>query len=364
MLKYILIFLVFSCPAFAQGAMEMFNTSRFARTIRLGNAYTGVAEGPEALFYNSAAIADQQAYSLVVSRGQGYALVFSDDPKDFDLAIVIPYENYGSFGFSLNTSSYDFSGTEFNENIYSISYARKILDNLYFGIAGNYFYESFTGYIRTIENPSGRVGKLTGSAFDFNLSAFFLLPEFMKISELDKFRAGIQFKNILNTKMKTESPVSDGTPSEGIKFQNIRAGLSYTFVPGLDKIAGLYPLGFMLAFDAVMLGADYNFTEWQPNFGLELTLLEMLQLSFGRENEIQIKETYSYSPQHPVNRYGFGVTVPFQKLFNLSYRLDFKFDYSISDWQKISENNSDTFQGYTVKNINDKALSAGISIGL
>jgi hypothetical protein len=112
------------------------------------------------------------------------------------------------------------------------------------------------------------------------------------------------------------------------------------------------------------MGADYEFSEWQPNYGIELTLLEVIQLSFGRENEIQIKETYSYTPQYPVNRYGFGIKIPFQKLLDLTYKLELKFDYSISDWQKIDEERGRSEFIAIRGGIDNKAISASLIIGL
>jgi len=47
---------ILSAALHAQSGYEYFLTSRFARPIGLGHAYTAVAEGAEATFYNSAGL--------------------------------------------------------------------------------------------------------------------------------------------------------------------------------------------------------------------------------------------------------------------------------------------------------------------
>lgn len=325
-------------------AFDLFNTSRFARAIRLGNAYTGVAEGPEALYYNAAGIADQSLYSFTMSGGQGLGL-FVHKTSSYDYALIVPLSgNLGTIGLSVNKLSYYLDVYETNESIYNINYAKKLSENFSAGMTVSYYKLNFPNLSAGSDNEP-----ISGSAFDLNLSALYKLPGDFNISDKDKFQIGLQIKNILNTKVKY-----DDFPQDDYKFQNIRLGLSYSYNSGLEPIFNLSPLKFMLAFDAVLNGTDYEFKEWQPNYGLELTLFEILELSFGRENEIQIEETYSYSPQYPVNRYGFGINIPFSSQFKM------KFDYSISDWQKIDEEKGRS-EFYSInKSIDKHAVSVSV----
>lgn len=352
-----LILLITNVSISQSGALDIYNTSHFARAIRLGNAYTGVAEGPEAIFYNVAGIANQNSYSLIFSKGQGLG-IFAEEPRAYDYALIVPFlKEYGTLGLSANTFSYEFVGSKSKNNIYSINFARKMLDDLSIGISLNYYSVKMSNV--SISSLPNKLTSVSGSSFDINLSSLYKLPENVKFSENDSFQIGFQIKNILNTKVKY-----DNISQDDYKFQNIRLGFSYSYIPNLQSFFELSPLEFMLAFDAVFTGADYEFPEWQPNYGIELTLLEVIQLSFGRENEIQIKETYSYTPQYPVNRYGFGIKIPFQKLLDLTSKLELKFDYSISDWQKIDEEGGRSEFIAIRRSIDNKAISASLNIGL
>ena len=131
-----------------------------------------------------------------------------------------------------------------------------------------------------------------------------------------------------------------------MKHQVLRAGLSTIITPELPRVMNLNPVKFLIVADAVFYGSEYTFREWQPNFGLELTLLEILKFRYGRENEKQIKDDYDYSPQHPVKRYGAGITLPLHKWISSFNKIEIAFDYSNSDWDKIDEsNNSFSFWG-------------------
>lgn len=336
----------------AQSAFYLSDASRFARSIRLGNAYTGVAEGPEAMFYNAAGITSQDAYGFVFSEGQGFAILM-DGVKAFDYAITAPLPNhYGVLGVSINTLSMkpsdDYKSVE---NIYSINYARKFLYNLSFGITASYYHIKVTNQASLLGLTS-----VAGSAFDINLSSLYEIPGAFIFSENDALKIGFQIKNILNTKVKY-----DNTSHTDYKFQNIRIGASYSYMPELDKAFDLSPLEFMAAFDAVFLGSNYDFINFQPNFGVELRLFEILQVSYGREVEKQIRETYTYSPQHPVNRYGIGIKAPLQKFVNLPFAIELKVDYSVSDWKKLDEEKDGLVLGGN-RRIDNKAISAGLNI--
>jgi hypothetical protein len=356
-ISFALVFLIAEVAS-AQGAMDLFNTSRFARPIRLGNAYAGVAEGPETIFYNAAGLADQTSYSFIFSKGQGFGF-FIDDPSAFDYALVVPLGSLGTAALNINSLSFNIPPSDkINHYIYGISFAKELLPGFSMGTTLNYYRSVLNFVFYSFELSQIMNKEATGWAIDANVSALYRMPSQIKLSERDKFQVGVQVKNLLNSKFKYKD-----FPQEDLLFQNIRLGISYSYDPGFDYIYGLSPLKFMGAFDAVFMGQDYKYYEWQPNYGLELSLFEILQLSYGRENEIQIKESYSYSPQHPVNRYGFGLNIPFHKLFETSYEIKLAVNYSISDWQKIDEKNGSSQFVSINRSIENKAFSVGLGFG-
>ena len=331
---FLVIFSFLSTSMLAQrgGALYTLGYPRFAKAIRLGNAYTGIAEGSEALFYNPAGIANQDYYSVIFSKDMGAAL-FIDDFGSMDYSVVAPLpKNYGSVGIMINTLWMKFGSDKNSETVYSIHYARKIKNNFFLGISGGLYSTKFENL--QIYEPDGTftIKTISASAFGLSLSALYSMPEKLKLMKNDDFKIGFQFKNIVSSKLKYEE-----FDQEDVLFQNVRAGVSYKLVPDLKKIYGFYPIKFLAAFDAVFKAADYNFETWQPNYGLEVTLLEILKLSFGRENEIKIEDVYSSSVQFPVNRFGFGLIIPVNKFLRLKPKLDIKFNYAISDWQKLNE---------------------------
>jgi hypothetical protein len=337
---------------FAQEFYEILGTSHYARTIRLGNAYTGVAEGTEAIYYNIAGLADLTGYSALYSNGHGFAF-FIEDTRLNDYAIAFPLPNeIGSIGISLQTFTAPNLSSDFGLDLYSLGYARKIINNLSAGLTINYYHLSANS---TSASDPDMLNKITGSSFDINLGILYELPLQIKLTENDKFKIGLQLKNILNSQLQFNEDVEGN-----YLFQDLRIGLSYSYQPNFDKVYDLDPLKILFSFDAVFQGSKYDYTEWQPNYGIEATILEILQLSYGRENENQIKETYSYSPQHPVNRYGFGLNIPIDYLLNLNYKAILSINYSISDWQKIKEDNPE-FNPFGIKSIDKNAISVGLT---
>ena len=162
-MKILVLILFITNFSFSQGgALDIYNTSHFARTIRLGNAYTGVAEGPEAIFYNAAGLANQNSYKFLFSKGQGYA-IFAEEPRVYDYALIVPFmKEYGTIGFAVNTLSFEFFDNKAENNIYSISFARKMLDQFSVGI-------SFSYYIIKMSNASiNSSTSVSGTAFDIN----------------------------------------------------------------------------------------------------------------------------------------------------------------------------------------------------
>ena len=73
------------------------------------------------------------------------------------------------------------------------------------------------------------------------------------------------------------------------------------------------------------------------NFGLELKIVELLALRYGRENDKNLSDTEYTTPQFPVSRFGIGFELPLNKFIKLEKNISITFDYAISDWQKQEE---------------------------
>lgn len=333
---------------FAQSFYEILGTSHYTRAIRLGNSYAGIAEGTEAIYYNVAGLSNLKGYSALYSNGQGFAFIIVDARlNDFALAFQLP-ENIGTAALSLQAFTSPSFTDEFGMYYFSLSIARKLYDHFSAGISINYYYE--TGLAGPYFN------KYTASAFDLNLGLLYELPNEIQLNKYDKFNVGFQIKNLFNGSLKY-----DISGLERKLFQEIRLGTGYLLDFQLEKIGELNPLTIQLSADAVFKGSGYDFTEWQPNFGIELTAFEIVQLSFGRENENQIKKTYDYSFQHPVNRYGVGLNIPVEKIIELSYKCHLNFNYCISDWQKIDEDEGSGYPFY-IEKFDNNSFSVGVVI--
>jgi len=140
-------------------SMEFLKVMPCARATALGDAYSVVATGAEALFWNPAGLAwaeNQQASLTYINW------IF--DSKLYDLAYAVPLGNYGSVGLQLQYVDYgNFDESISNGSAYypgqslpyltgrmfkpysylaGLTYANKLTDKFSFGITAKYAYES------------------------------------------------------------------------------------------------------------------------------------------------------------------------------------------------------------------------------
>ncbi|MFC2084154.1 hypothetical protein ACFLS9_03775 [Bacteroidota bacterium] len=324
----VLLFLFYSA-SICQNAFYELNTSRYARVVSLGNAFTGLADDIEAVYYNSAGLANLDYYSFTYSKGNGFAFVIEDYISD-NFALLLPtFQKIGKFAFSVDRQKFD--DIDMGYNLFRLHYARSILANFALGTSLNYYYFSASSY-STVSNPSGVYEDLNGNAFDMSISALYnlLFDSLPMISNQTRF--GVQLQNVFDTDLHYTNDL-DSAP----KHQSLRFGISTSITPKIKKIYNLTPFKIIGIFDAVFYGSRYKFDRWQPNFGIELVLFDIVSLRYGRENEEVITETYSYSPQHPVKRYGVGLSIPLDKFLSTYDRIELSVDYSYSDWDKLDE---------------------------
>lgn len=328
--------------------INLLEIPHFTRTIRMGNAYTGVADGPETIFYNPAGLAYNDYFSFVYSKGLGDA-IFADALNSNDYAIVLPLpKEFGTIGLSILSSYYKLNSirniyivTTNTDRVYSLHYARELTKNIGVGASFNLLTFKIIHY-DGMENYSA-------TNFNFGISILFRIEENL-ITENDRLQAGLFLNNILDNKIEWN------TGGESGSSQLFRYGFSYLYNPELFDIKFIKML---FAFDLVASAGSYTFTNWNPNFGLELTLVDVLHLSYGRENMDGIR---SYgSLQYPVNRFGIGTDLKLNKIFKSFQDVVLKIDYCRSNWEKFDEENPPFFFG---DGINDKIDRDSYSISL
>ena len=306
------------------GQMEQFNefrTSRFARVIGLGNAFTGLADDIESVYYNSSGLANIDYYAFSYSKGQGFAFTIDDYISD-DFAVVLPlFKKLGIFALSFNRLSLpDFN---YKEYIYQLHFARQLFEYFSIGSSINYYHIYSEDRIRS---------DISGNAFDMSFSALYIIPITSIPSIMNETRFGLQIQNLFDSDVHYAGDM-DSDP----KHQTLRVGLSTAVIPTFKKQFDLNPLKLIIIADAVFYGKSYKVEVLQPNFGLELALFEILKLRYGRENEIDINAPYENSPQHPVKRYGVGLALPFHKVLSNFEMAEVSIDYSYSNWDKLDE---------------------------
>ena len=155
----IIILIVFGIQMNCFGQQDQFfefNTARFSRIIGLGNAFTGLADDIESVYYNSAGIANLDYYAAIYSKGHGFALII-DDYKADDLAIILPVlKKLGIFALSVHRFS--MLDNTHSENIYRLHFARFLFTNRFDSDTTTTVSSARTGA------PEGAIKRGTGSA--------------------------------------------------------------------------------------------------------------------------------------------------------------------------------------------------------
>ena len=164
-----------------------------ARALSMGDAYTGVAEGPEAIFFNPAGLSQsaKPAFSFFISR-----LYNLKELTYQNLSAVFP-SPYGSFSISLQT----FGHTLYRENLLTFGWGDRYGKKIYYGIL-----------VSKIQIQIQKYG--AASTFLFDGGILFRLD--------DKTKCGIAVANFNQGKI--------GSTKEKVP-QIIRVGFSTMFFP-------------------------------------------------------------------------------------------------------------------------------------
>lgn len=344
MKKLFLILLFFNFNnVFSQSSDFQFHyTSRYARTIGMGDAFCGIADGIESVYYNPAGLTYLNNANLVFSNRDGNGWFADITPYNFSFAMPIKKLN-GTIAISTDILKSEIAYS----NSYSIHFARTILNNFSMGLSLSY-YKVFFEESKVVIYP-----EYNSYSIDIGLSALHLFPNIGLINKNDQFGIGIFLNNILNTKMNSN------VTSDELKSQFFRTGISYKSPIEILPI----PFSILITFDAYAWVKDYEILYWQPNYGFEFTFFKYIFLRYGHQNEIEVKDVYDVSPQFPVDRYGIGIFMPINEMLNLNNQISLGFDYSFSDWTKINE--SIKLPDYFgIREINQNAYTVKLSLSM
>jgi hypothetical protein len=328
----ILLVLIFFNTALTQPHFDYYNTSRFARPISMGNSFIGVAEGVETTFYNSAGLVFMDNYGIAYSYGNGSQPLVAANP--FDIGLTLPnIKNIGSFAFSAHFLNYN--DLNISSSTYRLHYSRLIAKDMSIGASINYFYQKY--------EPSILSQDFSSDAFDMSISGLFRNENFIFSNDQDILKVGFQFNNIFSTKIEVPQYVII-RDEENILIQYIGFGISYKYIPPIQKYNGFVLLSILFSSDFVFNNSinyiEYKFDRMNYNFGLELKIVELLALRFGRENDKNLSDTEYTTPQFPVSRFGIGFELPLHKFIKFEKKISIIFDYALSEWQKQDEINS------------------------
>ena len=193
-ITYFFLFIILSSSSLAQrGAFYSLTASRFARATGMGNVFTGIAEGAEAVYYNNAGSAFENTLSLAYSNWAFHSgcIVSKKTYPSHNLALSIPLNSEGNNISMLVTYSDKVMELPQNPLLINLSYSRRITNNIAIGVGINYYYSSL--------EHEGYIGNPSKSVFDFSLSALYkedvLFSDFLN----DQFKLGFNFNNLLST---------------------------------------------------------------------------------------------------------------------------------------------------------------------
>lgn len=306
---------------------DFFHTSRFARAIGLGHAYTGIAEGVEATYYNSAGLAFMEGWGIAYSYGNGSQFLIPVTPTD--LAITTPdIGGLGHFALSVHYLVMETMG-ELRYVLYRLHNSHQLGNKFSIGGSLNLYQMSY--------KPEDWGEDQNEQAIDLNLSGLYRLQEVFLSENQDMLKVGIQLTNLFAAELPDiDSGIRQNDTKQTLP-QSLSMGISYTWQPNWTAANEMRILTLLAAFDLVydntLENETYKADRRLANMGVELRLMEILALRYGRENEDHLGDMEYTTPQYPVSRFGLGLNLPLHKFFDRKKKLVLLVDYAQGDWQ-------------------------------
>ncbi|RPI06087.1 MAG: PorV/PorQ family protein [Ignavibacteriae bacterium] len=302
-------------------SMQFLKVMPCARATALGDAYSAVASGAEAIYWNPAGLAWSEDQEISLSY-----INWIFDAKLYDLAFGLPVANLGSFGLQLQYVDYGsfdeairtgatfypgqsgayLTGRTFKpyDYVVGMTFARKLTDKFSFGVSVKYAYESLydQGHVTSFEIGQDQQ---VGNSYDVTTNTSVML-----------FDAGFRYNTGFHTIQL------------GASAQNFGPDIKYTSSGKETKYPA--PLAFRLGATADLLGPNSLFGDQQ---GSRLGLMFDLFLANDAEQQ-----------EHLGLEYEFASTVALRAGYKMNYgtegltfgggvhqsmgRLKFSIDYS------------------------------------
>jgi hypothetical protein len=263
-----------------------------ARALGFGKAYTALATDATAVYWNPAALADQNPYQVYFT----HSLLFYDTHFDY-LAGSLPTRDLGSFGLGLlylNSGDFD-QRNELNQELGSfgisdlaflLSWSKELYHGLSIGINYKLVNQKILAY-------SG-----TGHGVDLGF----------KTRLFDRVDAGLMFMNLLNPKMKL------AYETQAFPMQ-IRVGAATKFMD--DKLIVSTDVGKIVGWESafINIGAEYNvYSNIAVRLGLNngrITMglgfaINQVGIEYGNKSVSEFGFTQNFAVKYAFG--GFGVS--------------------------------------------------------
>ncbi|MCZ7557549.1 MAG: hypothetical protein M5R41_14220 [Bacteroidia bacterium] len=173
----------------------------------------------------------------------------------------------------------------------------------------------------------------TATAWDLSLSVHGRHGATFLGRPSDEVRYGLTLDNILGT----EVWYIDEAQKDHLN-QVLRAGAAYFWNPDMGRMLNANVLSVLLTVESSLQGTEHEFRNWGTVGGAaELRILEVLMLSAGIENIVRLGNRYHYWPEYPVLRYGAGLDIPLDHLFDLDLPITVQIDYAHTVWNSDDE---------------------------
>ena len=326
-----------------------FAESRFARIVRMGNAYTGFAEGAEATLFNPAGLARDSSWSITASAGSGCPECMDSKLLDvnshlpWDVAVGLPlpfagmragviWDKYKIRTVELVTENGKTETPPLSATFNEVSAALSFPFERMFSIGAGVVFHS--GKVER----TGTDGPFSEEFSTIDLSVGAMYRSYIFRSVYDEFRLGVAGINVLNTsddKMKLVPGAH--------KFRSISLGASYRITPYRSG-GGRQWMGFLAGVEGgIKESASYDDRYLRGTVTAGLMLFEYVEVTYALEGMTASDFTdRHYSDRralaYPAQHFGMGLWLPFQKLVRMPGRFETRLDIA---WSVFRHKDSD-----------------------
>lgn len=325
---------------FAQriGAMWWYANPHQAEAIRLGGAYTAVGRGLTSMHNNTAALGFQEGAQVLLSSGRSLNFEDAEFSSPYSMAAAMHIPGWQTtVGLSFDDDKWilersDETGTSNathdQNNRLGIHLARRLNNWLSLGLAVRRHESTMAPAYTAREQWSW-----SAVGWDLSMSAHGRHTASFIGRSSDEIRYGLSIDNMLGT----EVWYIDEAQKDPL-HQVFRVGAAYFWNPDMGSVLNANILSALLTVESSLQGTKYEFRNWGTMGGAaELRILEVLMLSAGIENIVQLDNEYDYWPEYPVLRYGAGIDLPLDRIFGMDIPFALQIDYAHTAWNSDAE---------------------------